>query len=66
VEVPRGALGHYVEPVTKNPDENEWILMPGTRYRVLRVEQKGNQYIVRVRVESQPGLVYKDGEMVKE
>lgn len=53
VEVPKGTLGVYVKSISYHEGEDELILKPGTRYRVLRVTEVNSQFIVRVRVESQ-------------
>lgn len=53
VEVPKGTMGAYVKSISSHKNEDEFILKPGTKYRVLRVTQVGHQFVVRVRVESQ-------------
>lgn len=50
IEVPVGSMGAYVKPISLHPSENELILAPGTRFRVLQVKKVGHQTTVRVRV----------------
>lgn len=51
IEVPTGARGAYVKGISLHPGENEFILAPGTRFRILKVS-KPDAYrtVVRVRV----------------
>lgn len=53
LEVPAGTLGAYVKSISRNAEENELILKPGTRFRALRVDRVGQQFVIRMRVESQ-------------
>jgi hypothetical protein len=50
IEVPKGALAAYLKPISNFPGENELLLAPGTRFRILRVEKHGHQTQVRLRV----------------
>jgi hypothetical protein len=51
IEVPKGARGAYVKGISLHPNENEFILAPGTRFRILKVSKPDSyRTVVRVRV----------------
>ena len=54
IEVPKGTPGAYVDPVSSNKGEREYMLAAGTKFRVLSVKDNGTsypgRYIIRVRV----------------
>jgi hypothetical protein len=50
VQVPKGTLLSYVDYFSSNRGENEIILKPGTKYKVLRVEKVSGRASYRVHV----------------
>jgi hypothetical protein len=50
IEVPKGAKAAYLKPISNFPSENELLLAPGTRFRILQVKKVGHQTQVRLRV----------------
>jgi hypothetical protein len=50
IEIPPGTRGAYVANVSQFPGEREFLLAPGTRFRILEVVQDGSNARVRVEV----------------
>lgn len=50
IEIPPGTRGAYVANVSQFPGEREFVLAPGTRFRILEVVQDGSNARVRVEV----------------
>lgn len=50
IELPQGAPCMWVDNFSKHRGENEMLLPPGTKYKVLNVRKEGTRYVVRVRV----------------
>lgn len=61
VECPVGAPVMYVDKMydgtrfSRHPGENEMVLAPGCKYKILNVRKSGNTFVVRVRVVDWPG-----------
>lgn len=56
IQVPKGAKAVWLKPYSNIPGENELLLEAGTRFKILKVEQKTSPYggvtnVVTVRVE---------------
>lgn len=49
VEVAKGTKGAYVDHISMHRGEREFIIAPGTKMKILRVEQHGYQTVVRLR-----------------
>lgn len=49
-EVPKGARGHWVKPISIHSSEDEFLLARGTRFLILGAERQGNTWILRARV----------------
>lgn len=49
VEVAAGTRGAYVQSISSFSSEREFIIAPGTKYKVLSVNRQGYQTLIRVR-----------------
>lgn len=50
IEVVKGTKGAYVQHISHYPGEREFVISPGTKMKVLRVDTLGYQTVVRLRV----------------
>jgi hypothetical protein len=54
IEIPAGSPGAYVANVSNYPNEQEFLLPPGTRFRIIEVSLEPGSSQARVRVEVVP------------
>lgn len=49
IEVPKGTMGAYVKEISLHRGENEFIVAPNTKFKILQVKKQGYTTVVRLR-----------------
>ena len=55
IEAPAGTPMMWVDNFSKHPGENEMLLRPGLKYKILNVRKSGSTFVVRLRIVDWPG-----------
>ena len=55
IEAPAGTPMMWVDNFSKHPGENEMLLRPGLKYKILNVRKEGSTFVVRMRIVDWPG-----------
>ncbi len=55
IEAPIGTPAMWVDNFSKHPGENEMLLAPGLKYKILNVRKEGSTFVMRLRIVDWPG-----------